>query len=136
MKQKLNARPRLAEKPPAPAPDRPVTWSVQPTNVDTVMVAGKVMKRGGAFSGGNSEGRMDLAKLKELPAQMRELVLGGLADAISHVFLWAVFFTIAVPVLAWFIREVPLRSSQELSRSAEQTPEEDAEAALARSAVR
>ncbi|MEV0805855.1 MDR family MFS transporter [Micromonospora sp. NPDC050200] len=90
---------------------------------------------GSAFSGGTGEGRgMDLEKLKELPDQARELVLGGLSDAISHVFLWAVLFTIAVPVLAWFIKEVPLRSSND-APPAGTTPEEQAETALGKAPV-
>ncbi|SCG36520.1 drug resistance transporter, EmrB/QacA subfamily [Micromonospora echinaurantiaca] len=70
---------------------------------------------GGAFTGGGGEAGvgMDLAQLKQLPAQARELVLGGLADAISHVFWWAVLCTVAVPVLAWFIKEIPLRTANE-----------------------
>ncbi|WP_433529759.1 MDR family MFS transporter [Micromonospora sp. CA-263727] len=85
---------------------------------------------GGAFSGGGEgSAGLDIEQLKELPAQARELVLGGLADAISHVFLWAVLFAAVVPVLAWFIREIPLRTSNETPA----TPEEQAETALARS---
>ncbi|WP_406078383.1 MDR family MFS transporter [Micromonospora sp. NBC_00858] len=86
---------------------------------------------GGAFGG--EGGGMDLEKLKELPAQARELVLGGLADAISHVFLWAVLFTIAIPVLAWFIKEIPLRTANEAPAQA--TTEEEAEIALGRAPV-
>ncbi len=56
---------------------------------------------------------MNIEQLKELPAQARELVLGGLADAISHVFGWAVLFAALVPVLAWFIREIPLRTTND-----------------------
>ncbi|MEU6205880.1 MDR family MFS transporter [Micromonospora musae] len=67
---------------------------------------------GGAFGGGEGGG-MDLEQLKELPAQVRETVLAGLADAVSHVFLWAVLFTVAIPVLAWFIKEIPLRTANE-----------------------
>ncbi|MCM0676009.1 MFS transporter [Micromonospora phytophila] len=86
---------------------------------------------GGSFAGGGEAGgAMDLEKLKDLPAQARELVLGGLADAISHVFWWAVLFTVAVPVLAWFIREIPLRTANE--PPAQATPEEQAETALAK----
>lgn len=65
---------------------------------------------GGAFGGGEAGTAMDLATLQELPATARELVFGGLADAISHVFLWALLFTLVVPVLAWFVKEIPLRT--------------------------
>ncbi|MEU5782945.1 MDR family MFS transporter [Micromonospora lupini] len=88
---------------------------------------------GRAFTGGG-EGGMDLEKLKQLPAQARELVLTGLSDAISHVFLWAVLFTIVIPVLAWFIREIPLRTANE-APAATATPEEEAEIALGKAPV-
>lgn len=65
---------------------------------------------GGMFGGGEAGAAMDLAKLRELPEAVRALVLGGLADAISHVFLWALLFTVVVPMLAWLIREIPLRT--------------------------
>lgn len=87
---------------------------------------------GAAFDGEGGGGGMDLAKLRELPAQARDLVLGGLADSISHVFLWAVLFTIAIPVLAWFIKEIPLRTANEAPPQA--TPEEEAEIALGKAA--
>ncbi|MGC4867768.1 MDR family MFS transporter [Micromonospora sp. DT53] len=87
---------------------------------------------GRAFGGESGGSGMDLEKLKELPAQARELVLGGLADAISHVFLWAVLFTIVIPVLAWFIKEIPLRTANEAPPQA--TPEEEAEVALGKAA--
>ncbi|MFF5179424.1 MDR family MFS transporter [Micromonospora sp. NPDC000316] len=88
---------------------------------------------GGAAFGGEGGGGMDLAKLKELPAQAREMVLDGLAGAISHVFLWAVLFTIVIPVLAWFIKEIPLRTANEAPPQA--TPEEEAEVALGKAPV-
>ncbi|MFG1841938.1 MDR family MFS transporter [Micromonospora sp. NPDC049175] len=87
---------------------------------------------GRAFGGESGGAGMDLEKLKDLPAQARELVLGGLSDAISHVFLWAVVFTIAIPVLAWFIKEIPLRTANEAPPQA--TPEEEAEIALGKAA--
>ncbi|ABP56140.1 MDR family MFS transporter [Salinispora tropica] len=65
---------------------------------------------GGIFGGGEAGTAMDLVKLRELPETLRELVLGGLADAVSHVFLWALLFTLVVPVFAWLIREIPLRT--------------------------
>ncbi|MGW2621755.1 MDR family MFS transporter [Micromonospora taraxaci] len=88
---------------------------------------------GRAFGGESGGAGMDLTKLKELPAQAREVVLGGLSDAISHVFLWAVLFTIVIPVLAWFIKEIPLRTANEAPPQA--TPEEKAEVALGKAPV-
>lgn len=87
---------------------------------------------GRAFGGESGGSGMDLEKLKDLPGQAREMVLGGLSDAISHVFLWAVLFTIVIPVLAWFIKEIPLRTANEAPPQA--TPEEEAEVALGKAA--
>ncbi|WP_194823391.1 MDR family MFS transporter [Micromonospora sp. S-DT3-3-22] len=90
---------------------------------------------GSAFEGGTGEGRgMDLDKLKELPEQARAVVLGGLSDAISHVFFWAMVITIAVPVLAWFIKEIPLRTANDVPPP-EATGEEQAEVALGKAPV-
>lgn len=77
---------------------------------------------------------MNLEKLRQLTGPMREVVLGTLSDAISHVFFWAVFFTVAVPVLAWFIKEVPLRSAND-ARPAGASPDDEAEAALGKAPV-
>ncbi len=87
-----------------------------------------------AGSGGGEGGAMNLEALKKLTGPVREAVLGGLADAISHVFFWAVLFTVAVPVLAWFIKEVPLRATNDV-RPAGATPEDEAETALGKAPV-
>lgn len=57
----------------------------------------------------NGGGRMDAASLGQMPAQVRTGFLETLADAISGIFWWAILFAIVVPVLAAFIKEVPLR---------------------------
>ncbi|MBF9130002.1 MFS transporter [Plantactinospora sp. S1510] len=89
---------------------------------------------GPALSGGDGAG-VDPAALQGLPTEQRLAVLGGLADSISGVFLWAVPFALAVAVLAWFIKEIPLRGS--LDKPAEgASPEEQAETALASPPVR
>ncbi|MFI7213880.1 MDR family MFS transporter [Micromonospora maritima] len=87
-----------------------------------------------AGKGGGEGGALDLEKLKQLTGSAREVVLGALSDAISHVFLWAVFFTVAVPVLAWFIKEVPLRATNDVP-PAGATPEDEAEVALGKAPV-
>ncbi len=74
---------------------------------------------GPAVSGGTSEQGVDPAALNALPEQLRATVLGGLADSIAHVFAWAVVFAVAVPVVAWFIREIPLRSGPEVPPGAD-----------------
>ncbi|MCK2219230.1 MFS transporter [Actinomadura sp. ATCC 31491] len=54
-------------------------------------------------------GRMDPAALAQMPAQQRTGLLEALATSISGVFWWAIAFAVAVPVLAAFIKEIPLR---------------------------
>ena len=60
------------------------------------------------LSGGGG-GRLDPALMKAMPAPVRDGFLHGIAYATSGVFGWAVLFAVAVPVLAVFIKEVPLR---------------------------
>jgi EmrB/QacA subfamily drug resistance transporter len=83
------------------------------------------------LSGGGGGG-VDPAKLSALPANVRDAVVGGLADSIAGVFGWAVIFAAAVAVLAWFIQDIPLRSSNDVPGD---TPEEQAEIALANAPV-
>ncbi|GAA2371423.1 MDR family MFS transporter [Nonomuraea africana] len=56
-----------------------------------------------------SGGRMDAAALGHLPPQVRTGFLTALADAIAGIFWWAILFAVVVPVLAAFIKEIPLR---------------------------
>jgi len=58
---------------------------------------------------GGGGGRLDPATLKLLPAPVRDGFLHGVAYAISGVFVWSVLFAIVVPILASFIKEIPLR---------------------------
>jgi hypothetical protein len=58
-------------------------------------------------------GRVDPAALKQLPTAVRTGFLESLASAISNVFVWAIVFAVAVPVLAVFIKEIPLRGRQD-----------------------
>ncbi|MFC6082556.1 MDR family MFS transporter [Sphaerisporangium aureirubrum] len=54
-------------------------------------------------------GRLDPTSLSQLPAQVRVGFLESLASSISSVFFWAILFAVAVPLLAAFVKEVPLR---------------------------
>lgn len=58
-------------------------------------------------------GRLDPEALRALPAGVRVAFLESLATAISSIFGWAILFAVLVPVLAAFIREVPLRGGPE-----------------------
>ena len=68
----------------------------------------------GAAAGRLTSGgaRTDPSTLKHLPTAVREPFLASIAGGISHVFGWAILFTATIPVLAVFIKEVPLRASQ------------------------
>jgi EmrB/QacA subfamily drug resistance transporter len=65
---------------------------------------------GKSFTSGG--GRLDPATLKALPTQIRTGFLDSLAVAISHVFGWAILFAIAIPLLAVFIKQIPLRGAE------------------------
>jgi EmrB/QacA subfamily drug resistance transporter len=52
-------------------------------------------------------------QLASMPADLARALLHGIATGTSTVFFWAIFVTVLVPVLALFVRHVPLRSSQD-----------------------
>jgi EmrB/QacA subfamily drug resistance transporter len=56
-------------------------------------------------------GQLDPVTVNHLPAQVKHDVFFAIAHAIDGVFIWAAPSAILVFVLAWFIKEVPLRSS-------------------------
>jgi EmrB/QacA subfamily drug resistance transporter len=93
---------------------------------------------GPALAGGGGGGAgVNPTMLQHLPATIRDAVMGGLADSIATVFVWAAAITVLVPILAWFIKEIPLRSSIERPDAAaaadgDETPADKAEASLAR----
>ncbi|MDF5757131.1 MDR family MFS transporter [Spongiactinospora sp. TRM90649] len=58
-------------------------------------------------------GQITPSALAGLPAPVRLGFLESLAAAISSVFWWAILFAVLVPVLAVFIKEVPLRGAAE-----------------------
>ena len=74
--------------------------------------------------------------LDALPPQVARVILGGIADGIDTVFMWSVPLAIVVALLAWFVKEVPLRGhDDEVGQTPEAgmaaTPEEEAETAAA-----
>jgi hypothetical protein len=58
-----------------------------------------------------SGGSFDPVTVNRLPAPVRHDVFYAIAHAIQGVFLWAAPAGIALFVLAWLIKEVPLRGS-------------------------
>lgn len=54
-------------------------------------------------------GRLDPATLAAMAPSQRSGVLESLAGATSNIFWWAIPFAVAVPLLALFIKEIPLR---------------------------
>jgi predicted MFS family arabinose efflux permease len=56
-------------------------------------------------------GQLDPITVNHLPALIKHDVFVAIAHAIDGVFIWALPAAILVFVLAWFIKEVPLRSS-------------------------
>ncbi len=46
---------------------------------------------------------------------MRVGFLESLAESVSSVFWWAILFAVVVPLLAAFIKEIPLRGGPEAS---------------------
>jgi EmrB/QacA subfamily drug resistance transporter len=58
-----------------------------------------------------SGGQLDPVTVNRLPAPIRHDVFYAIAHAIQGVFWWAAPVAVLVFVLAWFIKEVPLRSS-------------------------
>jgi EmrB/QacA subfamily drug resistance transporter len=54
-------------------------------------------------------GQFDPATVNKLPAPVRHDVFVAIAHAVQGVFIWAAPSTVLVFVLAWFVREVPLR---------------------------
>jgi len=84
--------------------------------------------------GGNlgTEGMAQLAKV--LPPEQLEPMVKAIKHAIAYatsgLFWWAFAFAVLVPVLAWFIKEVPLRGA-----GPEKAAEDSPEAALALASV-
>ena len=56
-----------------------------------------------------SGGQLDPATVDSLPARVKHDVFFAIAHAIQGVFIWALPAAVIIFVLAWFIKEVPLR---------------------------
>ena len=70
-----------------------------------------------------SGGQLNPATVNSLPALVRHDVFAAIADAIQHVFIWALPAAVVIFVLAWFIKEVPLRGRAPADQPASEQPE-------------
>ena len=70
-----------------------------------------------------SGGQLNPATVNSLPALVRHDVFAAIADAIQHVFIWALPAAVIIFVLAWFIKEVPLRGRAPSAEAPSQEPE-------------
>ncbi len=60
-----------------------------------------------------SSGQLDPATINQLPALIRHAAFVGISHGIDGVFIWAVPTAALVFVLAWLIKEIPLRGRSE-----------------------
>jgi len=70
-----------------------------------------------------SGGQLDPATVASLPAPVRREVFYAIAHAVQGVFTWAIPAVVLTFVLAWFIKEVPLRGREPAAEPAGQQPE-------------
>ena len=70
-----------------------------------------------------SGGQLNPATVNSLPALVRHDVFTAIADATQHVFIWALPAAVVIFVLAWFIKEVPLRGRAPAAEATSEQPE-------------
>ncbi|HEX6872543.1 MAG TPA: MDR family MFS transporter [Micromonosporaceae bacterium] len=68
----------------------------------------------------SSGGQVDPTMLKLLPPGLKDALFHGIASALSTVFIWAIPFAAVVAVLAFAIKEIPLRGSVAVAGADEQ----------------
>ena len=70
-----------------------------------------------------SGGQLNPATVNTLPAAIRDDVFLAIAHAVEHVFIWALPSAVIIFVLAWFIKEVPLRGRAPAAEATSEQPE-------------
>jgi predicted MFS family arabinose efflux permease len=70
-----------------------------------------------------SGGQLDPATVDRLPAVIKHDVFYAIAHAVQGVFVWALPAAVLIFVLAWFIKEVPLRGRTPADQPASEQPE-------------
>jgi EmrB/QacA subfamily drug resistance transporter len=77
-----------------------------------------------------SSASLDPATVTGLPPAVREVVYGGIAQAVHSVFLWALPAAVLVFLLALLIKEVPLRTRAGGGGEGEEAPAAEADALI------
>jgi EmrB/QacA subfamily drug resistance transporter len=81
------------------------------------------LSRGSGVHISASGGQLDPTAVDKLPAVVKHDVFGALAHAVDSVFIWAAPSAIVIFLLAWLIKEVPLRGRAPAAPDAtEQSP--------------
>jgi EmrB/QacA subfamily drug resistance transporter len=71
----------------------------------------------GRFSSGSGGASIDPSTLDQLPPRIQDAIQHAIAIATSGIFLWSIPIVILIPLLAFFIHEVPLRDGSEEATS-------------------
>ena len=76
--------------------------------------------------GGGGAGQVDPTKLAAMSDAIKLPFFHGIATALSDVFIWAIPFAAVVAVLAFFIKEIPLRGADDAMAEPSSEPDEGA----------
>jgi EmrB/QacA subfamily drug resistance transporter len=77
----------------------------------------------GAHLGAGGTSQLDPATINSLPAAVRDVAFVAVSRGVDAVFIWAVPASALVFVLAWLVREIPLRGRAEPASPAPAEPE-------------
>ncbi|HZE38114.1 MAG TPA: MDR family MFS transporter [Stackebrandtia sp.] len=75
-------------------------------------------------AGSSSGNGLDPSKVSKIPEPFHGIITSGVTDAITTVFIWTIPFAAVAFLLAWFIKEVPLRSTANLKKEDAAPPAE------------
>jgi predicted MFS family arabinose efflux permease len=76
-----------------------------------------------AFHMNSGGGQLNPVMVAHLPATIQHVVFTAITQAVQEVFFWAAPAAAAVFILAWFIKEVPLRGGAPAGEPTPETPE-------------
>jgi hypothetical protein len=74
-------------------------------------LAARLPSGAGAFAGDVDAIANSPERIRQLPPGVQESVVGAIAAAVQSVFVWAIPLLVVGFVVAWFVREIPLRDT-------------------------